>query len=104
MDVARRRVPPTCSSSSRVEPRVTRRNLNGLGRRAPADITASFDVHPGARNPAVSGRSGVRQTVRHWRPAGAHASPLAQSPALAVSCREADNLGDAEGAYQRKSQ
>lgn len=41
--------------------------------------------------------------MRHWRPAEAHASPLAQSPALAVSCREADNLGDAEGAYQRKS-
>jgi hypothetical protein len=75
----------------------------GPGRRAPADITASFDVHPGPRNPAVSGRSGVRQTVRHWRPAEAHASPLAQSPALALSCHEADNLGEAEAAYQRKS-
>jgi hypothetical protein len=75
----------------------------GQGAALPLTSPPPSTCTPGPRNPAVSGRSGVRQTVRHWRPAEAHASPLAQSPALAVSCREADNLGEAEGAYQRKS-
>jgi len=58
---------------------------------------------PGIRRSAVSIGGEADGELRHLRPAEAHASPAVRQPALALSCREADNLGEAEGAYQRKS-
>jgi hypothetical protein len=61
---------------------VTRRTVNGQGATLPADITTALD------------RQAHGEALAHL--GEAHASSLGQEPALALSCREADNLGEAD--------
>jgi hypothetical protein len=73
---------------------VSRRSLDGQGAALPADLTAGLDLHP-APESAIWGEADA-EALAPWVRHMPH--PFSQAPALALSCREADTLGEANRA------